>query len=93
MGALNFVLNDYYFKDAKYYKIVLIATDGSVDYLDTEIAQAIADNALVFILGLDFSPRQWRDINGLIIKSYSIDEIVTKLPSDIYEEVAKKFFM
>lgn len=93
MESLNFILKDYYFNDVKYHKIVIIATDGEVDYLDPEIAQAIADNSLLFVLGLDFSAYQWEDIKDIIVKSYSIDEIVTQLPADIYEEVAKKFFM
>lgn len=93
MDALNYIVNDYYFKDPKYHKIVIIGTDGDVDELDKSIAQAIADEALVFVLGFDFTAYQWEGIPGIIIKSYSVEDIVQQLPADIYEEVAKKFFM
>ena len=93
MDALNYIINDYYFKDPKYHKIVIIGTDGDVDDLDKSIAQAIADEALVFVLGFDFNAYQWEGIPGIIIKSYSLEDIVQQLPADIYEEVANKFFM
>ena len=48
---------------------------------------------LLRFLGFDFDASQWEGIPGIIIKSYSSEDIVTQLPMDIYEEVAKKFFM
>ena len=98
--ALDYIINDEPFLDSdpNLCKVVIVATDGSTNNMSecAYLAEKIAEDALVFSIGLDMSGREdylQAVMPGAIVRNYSGSTIATKLPEDIYEEIINRFLL
>lgn len=98
--ALDYILNDETFlsQDPDLCKVVIVATDGCTNNMSecAYLAEKIAEDALVFSIGLDMSSRLeylQAVMPGAIVRNYEGSNIATQLPEDIYEEIINRFLL